>query len=253
MLERLEKQVYSRQSTALAAVSARTARLVEEYFGRRDVRVIRNGVDAKYFCPEERLARRGAARRARNYREGDVVLLLIGNDWRNKGLPAVIRAMAEIRDLPVRLLAVGSDDAGPFRAEAERLDLAEKCRWEAPREDVLELYGAADVYVSPSREDSFGLPVAEAMACGLPVISSSQAGVAQGIRDGEDGFVLGDPTDTKGLAKVLRRLASDAALRASMGNAARTTAAGWNWDEVAAAVWEMLKEAAEKRKASLSR
>ena len=115
-----------------------------------------------------RLARRTGARQRRVFCDEDFVLLLIGNDWRSKGLLTILEAMAALSLLPLRLLVVGNDSAESFRARAVQLGLQDRCRWEISSPDVLDFYAAADVYVSPSREDSFGLPVAEAMACGLP-------------------------------------------------------------------------------------
>jgi len=108
---------------------------------------------------------------------------------------------------------------------------------------VLDLYAAADVYVSPSREDSFGLPVAEAMACGLPTITSVCAGVADYIHDGIDGFVLREPHDAQTLSKLIERLHSQLDLRSVVGEAASKTIQEWGWDRNAAAIWELLKNA----------
>jgi len=116
---------------------------------------------------------RRVARARYNFQETDFVLLLIGNDWRNKGLSTVLDAMAMRRELPLRLLVAGQDAVASFFFEtAKRLGLSEQCRWEVTSVDPIGLYAAADAYVGPTREDSFGLPVLEAMACGLPIITS---------------------------------------------------------------------------------
>lgn len=206
LLTRLERRIYTRPRVTLAAVSKRTAGLLKTYFERDDVAVIPNGVDRSQFSREARLSQRSTARRQRHIQGGDCVLLLIGNDWSVKGLPVILRAMASLRDLPLRLLVVGTDAAGPFQEYAAELGILERCLWERPTPNALDLYAAADIYVSPSREDSFGLPVAEAMACGILVITSTQAGVAECIREGVDGLVLSDPTDSTRLAGLIRKL-----------------------------------------------
>ncbi len=68
-----------------------------------------------------------------------------------------------------------------------------------PSPDVLKFYAAADAYVGPSLEDAYGLPVLEAMACGLPVLASSHAGVSEIIDDGINGIILRDPRNTRGI------------------------------------------------------
>jgi glycosyltransferase involved in cell wall biosynthesis len=242
----LERQVYSDKRVWLAGVSQRTANLIGQYFGRNDIRVISNGVDTREFSVSARAARRADARRRFKFRDSDFVLLLIGNDWRVKGLPSILRAMAQLAALPLHLVVVGDDDASSFHNTARRLGVFERSHWEAPGREVIAFYAAADVYVSPSLEDSFGLPVAEAMACGLPVITSSRAGISTLIRDGIDGFVLKDPEDTQALARVIERLYADEGLRRRVGQAAAAAVKEWTWDRNAAEVWELLEAAAAK-------
>jgi glycosyltransferase involved in cell wall biosynthesis len=243
LLTALERRIYSNPKLALAAVSKRTAELLKEHFRREDICVVPNGVDAKHFSVTARLAGRSESRRRRGFCDEDFVLLLIGNDWSNKGLFTVLDAMAALPGLPIRLLVVGSDMAASFQERARQLGVQERCRWEVSSPDALELYSAADVYVSPSREDSFGLPVAEAMACGLPAITSVCAGVADYIDDGIDGFVLREPHDAQTLCNLMERLQSQPDLRRVVGEAASKAIQEWDWNRNAAAIWELLKNA----------
>jgi len=253
LLAGLERRIYTDPKVSLAAVSQRTATLLADYFHRQDVRVIPNGVDTAQFSPSARLALRAEARLRRAIQETDFVLLLIGNDWRVKGLETVLRAMSSLRDLPILMIAAGDDSPPTFRETAKSLGISERCRFEPSREDVLDFYAAADLYVSPSREDSFGLPVAEAMACGLPVITSTHAGVANMIRDGMDGFILRQIDDSHDLAGILQRLYEDELLRRTVGDAAAKAALEWTWDRNAAEVWELLKDAAGRKPPSPAR
>jgi glycosyltransferase involved in cell wall biosynthesis len=253
LLAGLERRIYTDRKVSLAAVSRRTATLLNDYFHRQDVRIIPNGVDTAQFSPSARLVLRAEARQRRKIQETDFMLLLIGNDWRVKGLETVLRAVSALRELPIHIIAAGDDSPDSFREAAKSLGISERCRFEPSREDVLDFYAAADLYASPSREDSFGLPVAEAMACGLPVITSSHAGVANLIRDGMDGFVLPQVDDYRGLAQLLQRLHADETLRGNTGNAAAKAALQWTWDRNAADVWELLKDAASKKAPTLFR
>lgn len=246
-LAALERRTYSDPSTSLAAVSGRTASLLATYFRRKDVTIVPNGVDCTQFCPSARLALRSHARSRRGLNEHDFVVLLIGNDWTTKGVPALLVAIAALPHAPVSLLAVGADDPGPYREMANRLGLRQRCQWEKPRDDVIDLYAAADAYASPSREDSFGLPVLEAMACGLPVITSQCAGVSELIRNGVDGFILTDLQDIQGLSQIFGRLYENHSLRSSLGESAANTARSWTWDRSAAALWELIQDVARKK------
>ena len=247
LLTALERRLYSDRSTALAAVSQRTADLLDQYFHRSDVRVIPNGVDTREFSEPARAARRDAARWRLGLRETDFVLLLIGNDWRVKGLPVILRTMAQLPNLPLHLLVVGDDAIAPFRETAKSLGVLDRCHWESPRPDVITFYAAADTYVSPSLEDSFGLPVAEAMACGLPVITSTYAGVSGLIHNTVDGFVLPEPEDTQTLARIVERLYRDTEFRRNIGEAASRTAQHWTWDRSAAEAWQLLQRLAKTK------
>jgi UDP-glucose:(heptosyl)LPS alpha-1,3-glucosyltransferase len=247
LLTRLERHIYSNPEVALAAVSQRTAALLQQHFHRQDAVVIPNGVDTAQFSPESRLARRDGMRERQKFQQQDFVLLLIGNDWRMKGLETVLRAMSSLPALSLQLLIVGSEPPEPFRRLAQQLGVAARCHFAAPSPRVLDFYAAADLYVSPSLEDSFGLPVAEAMACGLPVITSPLAGVSELIQTGSDGFVLRDPRDPHELARLLSELVPDAPRRQRVGEAAARKALDWTWDRNAAAVFQMLEKAIQER------
>jgi glycosyltransferase involved in cell wall biosynthesis len=246
LLAGLERRIYSDPNVSLATVSQRTATLLTNYFHRQDVRIIPNGVDATRFSSPARLASRSQARLRRSFQESDFVLLLLGNDWRVKGLQTVLRAMSALRGLPLHIVVAGSDDPKAFMESAKKLGVLERCHFERPCDDVLDFYAAADLYVSPSREDSFGLPVAEAMACGLPVITSALAGVAEFIQNTVNGFVLGDPRDVEELTLLLEELYRNREQRQHVGEAASEIAFEWNWDRNGAAIWELLKDVAAR-------
>jgi glycosyltransferase involved in cell wall biosynthesis len=239
----LERIVYTNRKTRLAAVSQRTANLLATYFGRSDVSVIYNGIDTLQFSLPARLALRQGARFRRKFSDDELVLLLIGNDWRVKGLPEVLEAMAALRELPLRLIVVGSDDTASFQRAAQQLGIANRCLWESTRADVIDFYAASDIYISPSKEDSFALPVAEAMACGLPVITSKFAGISELIQNQRDGLILSDATDVPALATVLRNLHADPTLRKNLGESAAIATQNWTWDRNATEMWTWLQPA----------
>jgi UDP-glucose:(heptosyl)LPS alpha-1,3-glucosyltransferase len=232
----------------LAAVSPRTRAELQRYFSRPDVPVIPNAVDTQAFSPAHLLARRAEMRLQFNLAESEFVLLLIGNDWRVKGLPAVLEALALLPDVPLRLLVVGDvgPSAQPFRELARNLGVLSRCLWIPPAADVLSFYAAADLYVSPTLEDSFAFPVAEAMACGLPAITSQYAGISAYLTSGTDSFVLSDPRDAQALAQRIRELATNPDLAKHMAGSAANKAREWSWDRNAAQVWDLLQAALPK-------
>jgi UDP-glucose:(heptosyl)LPS alpha-1,3-glucosyltransferase len=193
------------------------------------------------------MQRRPTAREEWKFSEQHIVLLLIGNDWSVKGLGALLRAMAETQNENLQLLVAGSDAPGPFQQLANSLGLVDRVRWVLPRADVLSLYAAADIYASPTREDAFALPPLEAMACGLPVITSVFNGGAEVIYDWVNGFILSDPNDVRSLTELLKRLSLDADLRAHVGEMAAQAAQACTWERNAAKTWEFLNEVARAK------
>ncbi|HYL10187.1 MAG TPA: glycosyltransferase family 4 protein [Candidatus Acidoferrales bacterium] len=248
VLRNLENRIYANPDLAIAAVSPRTAAQLERHFRRKDVRVIPNGVDLDAFNPKARLSRRPDARKRFAFRDHEFVALLIGNDWRNKGLVALLEASASCPDLPLKLLVVGQDDPTLIGEVLERFSMTSRVCFQTPSADVLQFYAAVDVYASPSLEDSFALPVAEAMACALPVVTSAEAGISAFLQDGVDSFVLRDPSDSAALAAVLRRLYEDSALRRTLGENAVRTAQALNWEKNAALTKQFLEEAMRAKK-----
>jgi len=231
----------------LAAVSKHTALQLEHYFGRRDVTVIPNAVDVNHFSSAAIAPLRVAARAQLHCLTNQTVLLLIGNDWRNKGLHALLAAMAQYKELPLRLLVVGCDEEAPFRAQAATAGLLDHVQFCPPVPDVRSFYAAADILVAPSLEDSFNLPALEAMACGVPVIVSRKAGVSEWLTHGFDALLLNNPENAAELAEAIRAVATGAQLRATLAANAVVTAGKFSWDDHAAQLRSLLLAAAAKK------
>ena len=238
----LERKVYRNRGVRLVAVSSLVAAQLKSHFQRDDATVIPNAVDTVRFTPEERISKRNVSRRSLSYSENDFVSLLIGNDWKKKGLDTLLKALGCLTDLPLRVLVVGTDDPNFYRPLLDQLALRDRVRFEKPSADVLSFYAAADLYVGPSLEDAFNLPMLEAMACGLPVIASVQAGASENVRDNETGLLLLDPRDPVQLVRLIRRLFDDVELRGRIGEAAsRYVRDNCNWDQNVARTRDFLE------------
>ena len=249
LLCNLERRIYGDPHVTLAAVSKHTAEQLKKYFGRDDVTVVPNGVDVGHFSPAAISPLREASRRQEQVSRAEIALLIVGNDWRNKGLSVLLSAMAACKDLPLKLLVVGQDEAEPFRGQLEITGVRDRVQFCRPVPDVRGLYAAADVLVAPSLEDSFNLPVLEAMACGLPVIVSPKAGVSEWLTNSFDALLLKDPENTGELAEAIRTLATGTELRKTLAENAVTTARKFSWDEHAAQLRQLMQEAAAKKSA----
>ena len=171
----------------------------------------------------------------------------MGNDWKNKGLPCLLEAVAKLAQPCARLLVVGRDNVEPYRGALTRLHLEDRVTFLPLRPDVEFYYAAADIYTGPSLEDAFALPPFEAMACGVPSIVSRQAGVSEIITHGVDGFVLEDPRDSDKLAELIALLYNDPGLRQRIGEAAATTAQQYTWDRNAEELRAIIDETLRTR------
>lgn len=249
----LERKIYSNPRISLIPIARKTAADLQRLYGRNgNLPIVYLGLDHAKFNPEVRQRLRSEVRKQLGLGDGRFVLLLIGNDWRLKGLPALLDALQKLRDLPVCLLVAGKDDLLPYKKRLRESGLEERVRFLPSRPDVESYYAAADAYVGPSLEDAFAQPAAEAMACGLPVIISITMGASEIMHDGVDGLILRDPTNVEDLAAKIRLLWSDAALQSLLGAQATQTAQQYTWDrngkEMRAILQEVLRsKAADER------
>lgn len=218
---------------AVIAVSRGTADDVEHHYGPLavPVTVIPNAVDAARFAPLPE-GRPGYER---------PVLLLVGA-YARKGLDTAIRALARMRT-PADLVAVGDGDRGHYVRLARELGVAERVRLQPRTPDVARWFAMADVFVFPTRYEPFGMVVAEALASGLPVVTSAAAGAAELVREGESGHVIADPEDAEGFAAALDGILGDGSRREAMARAARHAVRHLTWDMVAERTLDVYRSA----------
>jgi glycosyltransferase involved in cell wall biosynthesis len=243
----LEGHAYRNTKTVLVLLAQKTANDLARLYGRRDrVHVLYPGLDHRSFNPDQRAALRDAARKQLQLSGDRMAVLMVGNDWRQKGIRILLDAMTMLRDMPVDLLLVGQEGPQPFLVMVNERDLNGRVRFLPLRKDVEFYYAAADVYAGPSLEDTGPLPPVEAMACGVPAILSATSGTAEIVTDGVNGLILGDPTDAIALAAMIRQLCEDKAFREKLGQNAAAKAREFTWErngqELAAIFEEIMRQ-----------
>jgi len=227
----LESLVFRNPRTQLILTAPQTAKEIGRFFGRNEAfPVVSPGLDHSIFNPALRSSLRKHARESLGVSDGRFVLLLIGNDWRKKGLGTLLGALEVLSHFSVDLLVVGRDDPDPFLSVIRKKSLELRVRFLPPIKNVELYYAAADAYVGPSLEDTFALPASEAMACGLPTIISALAGASELITDGFDGLILDDPSDSQKLADLIQLLRDSKELRERLGRNAAQTALKYTWE-----------------------
>ena len=161
----MEHRAYKNYATTLVVYSRKTAREVEQFYGRDDdIPVLYLGLDHSVFNTTIRAALRGRARQELKLAQDRFTLILVGNDWRNKGVPALLDALGYLRDLPVGLLIVSREDQSSCWRLGTEKRLEDRMLFLPPRKDIEFYYAAADAYVGPSLKESYGIAPAEAMA-----------------------------------------------------------------------------------------
>src|SRR3989441_2924725 len=200
----LEKHLYSDLSRRVIAVSHKVRKDLATFYGRSiNVDVIHHGIDLNRFSPSNRPVWRAAMRSHFGFRDSDFVFLFIG-DLR-KGAPVAIEALALV---PAAKLLLVSHTAPALYAEiARRAGVDDRVLF-SPALDCIEcVYAACDAFVFPTPYDAFGMVIAEAMASGLPVITTREAGAAEWIAHDVSGILVENPTDATELAGHMSRLA----------------------------------------------
>ena len=150
-----------------------------------------------------------------------IVVLFVGMNYERKGLDTLLKAISRLRyKEKYRLLVVGKGNIPRYQRLAQRLGVQEVTIFCGFQEQMPPFYGAADIFVLPSYYDPFGNVCLEAMACGLPVITTRETGVSELMDHGKSGFIMDHPGNISTLANWLEAL-EDPGLRRSTGAEAR--------------------------------
>jgi N-acetyl-alpha-D-glucosaminyl L-malate synthase BshA len=227
------------QSDGVTAVSeSLRADTIRELGVTREIRVIPNFVD----CTANRRREVGTLR-ARLAPRNEKLLIHVSNFRPVKRVKAVVEVFARVRaHVPARLLMVGD---GPDLADASRraraLDVGDEVDFLGEQDQVVPLLSAADVFLLPSAQESFGLGALEAMACEVPVVASRVGGLPEVVQDGVNGF-LHEPGDLDGMARSTLRLLTDDELHRRAAAAARQTAEGRYCDSKIVPLYEAYYE-----------
>jgi len=185
-----------------------------------DIRVIPNFLDCAVYCRRD-----VTALRARLAPNGEKLVIHVSNIRPVKRVAAVVEIFASVRrTLPAKLLIVGD---GPDLNEASRLaralDVADDVEFLGEQDQVVLLLSAADVFLLPSAQESFGLAALEALACGVPVVASRVGGLPEVVDDGVTGF-LRPQEDLEGMAAAVVKILTEPTLHARFAEAAVTAA-----------------------------
>ncbi|HOV88308.1 MAG TPA: lipopolysaccharide kinase InaA family protein, partial [Syntrophobacteraceae bacterium] len=169
------------------------------------VDVVYNGVDHSVFHPGIRDKLRMSTRADLGVREDQKLLLYAAaSNWKRKGLDTLLKALIPLEGF--LLIVVGKDKEPRYRKKVLGWGIESKVRFLGFQKDIEAFYAAADFLVLPTLYDPFSNVCLEAMACGLPVITSTGNGASEILRHGVNGFVLQDAKDPLELRRVLETI-----------------------------------------------
>ncbi len=225
-----KKQFDADRSARFIAVS----RMVMEHLQRfhhvpkHRVHVIPNAIDAERLIVKFPGAVRCGFRNKVGLAPNDLAGLFVGHNFRLKGLKPLLESLAiRKRDQPsarpIKLVVCGGGKLGPFRRMIKRLGLEQEVVLLGFFEDIRACYWSCDFFVSPTYYDPCSLVVFEALACGLPVITTGCNGAGELMTDGREGYVVTSPDSTADLISSLNRMTDD---NARAGMSAHATVLG---------------------------
>jgi UDP-glucose:(heptosyl)LPS alpha-1,3-glucosyltransferase len=187
------------------------------------------------------LAQRSAARQALGLAPDTVVIGFVGHDLKKKGLDVLLRAVA-LLPFEATVLVVGQPaQAASYQAQVAALGAGKQCRFLGVVRQMPAIYAALDCLAHPTTQDVFPMVLLEAMALGVPVITTLAPynSMASLLTDRQEALLLKDPHDAGELARQLTDVARDESLRRHLVSAGRRFSRQYSWADVKAAYYRV--------------
>ena len=227
----LEGKIFKAGNCRLFITNSRLIKdQIMEYFQIPEcrIKVVYNGVDHKLFNPDMKKYRK-TMRNKYEIGDNELVILFVANNWERKGLSTIIEAISKTKIDKIRLIIVGRGRTRHYISLARNKSInLENIIFTGRTIDVEKYYGMADLFVLPSRYEPFSNACLEAMACGLPVVTTKTNGASELIKEGGNGFVLENWNNSDNLSEIIKKL-TDNNIREEMGHNAADTAKKYTW------------------------
>ena len=230
----LEKRCFSDSKTIIANSMMVKKDIMQHYPEAKDkIHIIYNGVDLERFHPVGK-EQKTIIRNSFDLKKQKIILF-VGADFKRKGLDTLFKAFSllDIRDK--KLIIAGRPAKKCHISMAKKLGIDKNVIFRGAEKEIEKLYSVADVFVLPTIYDPFSNATLEAMASGLPVITTAYNGASELIEDGIEGFVMNNPLDADAIAQKISTTLQQAE---DMGKKARLRAEGYS---VKKAVDEIIK------------
>lgn len=197
----LEKKLFETTPLIIANSKMVKEQIIKNYSVREEkIVIIYNGVDLARFTPENRVKWRDDVRKGLSIPQDSLVLLFVGSGFERKGLNTLIDSIPFIKKVDIKVLVIGKGNIDKYMIRAERKALSDKILFLGPQKEIEKYYAAADLFILPTLYDPFSNATLEAMASGLPVITTKNNGATELIENGQEGYILDSLFDREELA-----------------------------------------------------
>lgn len=245
----IEKIQLQRGNLRILAISEVVKKEIIDVYGvpNDTMEVIYDGIDTDTFSPDKKVLYRVETRTRFGIPQDSTLILFLGNGFKRKGLETLFNSIALIEDKNVYCLVVGGDSLlNSYKELSDKLGIGGRVVFAGAQKEPEKFYASADIFVLPSIQEAFGNAVLEAMACGLPIITTEVAGASELMTDGLERFILKDPKDAKSLAEMIRELL-DPELRNKLAKQVRGIAEGYPLGKNARAIEELCKRVLKEK------
>ncbi len=245
-LLRMERKLFSDTPCIIANSNMVKANIIKHYqVPEEKIHLLCNGVDLGRFAPENKGKWRERVRDDLGLQRNTKLVLFVGSGFMRKGLRVLLEAVPLLKDKEIKALVIGKGPVNKFKTLAARHGIEDRVIFMGPRQEVEKYYSAADLFVLPTLYDPFSNATLEAMAAGIPVITTRNNGAAELIENGKEGFVVNDMFDAKELATHMAAALSGAV---HMGEAARRKAGEFSIEKTAGAFAEIIEQVIGSKK-----
>lgn len=220
--------------------------IIEHYSVRpENIVVIYNGVDTLRFNLRVKEKYRKTLRKRYSINKEELVLMFVSNNFKLKRLQLVLEALLLLKNNKIRLFVIGTDNHTTYQSWAVKNGMGDQVLFLGPKRNIEQYYAASDIFVLPTLYDAFANVCLEAMACGLPIITSDSNGVADIIRDNENGYILKTQKADELAARI--KALEDESNRTSMGAVAAAEAASFTMEKHMSEVLELYDRVMNKK------
>ena len=225
LILRLEKRIFEKgECKKIIAISEMVKRDILKHYRLPEdrVKVVYNGIQLDRFDPSNKKYFYDEVRQQLRISDQEVMILFVGSGFERKGLEYLIKSIQYVKEKNWRLVLVGKGNWEKYlnfttKKKQEKITCLE------PIDEIEKLYAAADFFILPSIYEPFGNANLEALASGLPIITSQNTGASEIITPKKEGIILEDPSNSKSIAEAIDYL-MDPKNREPMVSAARSLA-----------------------------